>query len=90
MTSNKNIEFIDMMIDHHKEAIKMVNEYDGEVTVPELVDLMNSIKKNQSNEIDTMKKIKKNINTQAEKSLEETKEEPTYVTQTIKRKLSVI
>lgn len=61
MQNDVNIEFIDMMIPHHEKAIEMVDEYDDQVTIPELQDLMQSIKINQSNEIEIMKKIKDNI-----------------------------
>lgn len=69
MQNDVNIEFIDMMIPHHEKAIEMVDEYDDQVTIPELQDLMQSIKINQSNEIEIMKKIKDSILSKAEKSL---------------------
>jgi len=71
MQNDVNIEFIDMMIPHHEKAIEMVDEYDDQVTIPELQDLMQSIKINQSNEIEIMKKIKDSILSKAEKSLSE-------------------
>ncbi|MBC7746985.1 MAG: DUF305 domain-containing protein [Methylotenera sp.] len=67
MNSNKNIDFIDMMIPHHEKAIKMVNDFDGKITNNELKALMTVIKKSQTKEIETMTNIKNEINSDPSK-----------------------
>lgn len=87
---NKNIEFIDMMIQHHEMAIKMANEYKDNVSNQDLKLIIENIIVSQSNEISVMNSIKLLENNKKQPTeVTEMKNEPSKDTQTKKRRILI-
>ncbi len=66
---NKEDDFRVKMIEHHKMAIEMVNEYKPFLKNPELVKIADNILKSQGDEISIMENVKLNINTKMNKEI---------------------
>ena len=89
MEQNTDIMFIDEMIPHHEMAIEMSKKAKPDIKNKELKNIVSNIIKNQKEEIEEMKKIKKDIEA-VTVDTSEIKSEPSDDTQIVKRKLSVI
>lgn len=85
MEQNTDIMFIDEMIPHHEIAIEMSKKAKPDIKNKELKNIVSNIIKNQKEEIEEMKKIKKDIEA-VTVDTSESKQEPTQVTQTKRRR----